>query len=160
MAMVLTSTALIGSALVAGIFFTFSNFVMAALEDLPYRAGISAMQSINSVVLNPLFLGLFFGVAVLVLALAALPLLDWEQSYSLLILSGAGCYFIGTFIVTIAGNVPLNKKLEHVSVEDTTAAEAWSEYLIKWNRWNNLRTLSALISTILFTFGLVQMIGE
>ena len=54
---VVGTTALLGSALVGGIFFAFSSFVMKALARVPSAEGIGAMQSINVVVLNPSFLG-------------------------------------------------------------------------------------------------------
>ncbi len=43
----------LGSALVAGVFFAFSTFVMKALGRLQPEQGIAAMQSINVTVLNP-----------------------------------------------------------------------------------------------------------
>lgn len=43
----LTAVAALGSGLVAGIFFAFSNFVMKALARVPPAQGIGAMQSIN-----------------------------------------------------------------------------------------------------------------
>jgi uncharacterized membrane protein len=48
----LTFVAALGSGLVAGIFFAFSNFVMKALARVSPAQGIAAMQSINVVVLN------------------------------------------------------------------------------------------------------------
>ena len=62
---VIGTTALLGSALVGGVFFAFSSFVMKALSRLPAAEGIAAMQSINVVVLNPSFLGAFMGTAIL-----------------------------------------------------------------------------------------------
>ena len=56
-----TFAAALGAGLVAGIFFAFSTFVMGALGRLPQAAGISAMQSINVVVINPVFLSVFMG---------------------------------------------------------------------------------------------------
>lgn len=53
------AAALIGSALIGGAFFAFSSFVMKALARLPFTEGIATMQSINIVVINPLFLGTF-----------------------------------------------------------------------------------------------------
>ena len=44
----LTFIAALGSGLVAGIFFAFSNFVMKALARVPPAQGVAAMQSINS----------------------------------------------------------------------------------------------------------------
>ena len=51
----------VGAGLVGGVFFAFSAFVMKALAELPAAQGIQAMQRINVVVLNPLFLGVFVG---------------------------------------------------------------------------------------------------
>ena len=48
----LTFAAALGSGIVTGILFAFSNFVMKALARVPLAQGISAMQSINVVVLN------------------------------------------------------------------------------------------------------------
>lgn len=48
--------ALIGSALIDGVFFAFSSFIMKALARLPSSQGMLVMQSINVMVLNPLFL--------------------------------------------------------------------------------------------------------
>ena len=53
----------LGCGLIAGVFFAFSSFVMKALSRIPAAQGIAAMQSINVVVLNPVFLGVFFGAA-------------------------------------------------------------------------------------------------
>jgi uncharacterized membrane protein len=66
--------AALGCGLMAGVFFAFSCFVMAALARLPVPQGLAAMQSINVRVLNPLFLGVFMGTAAacLVLALSCL----------------------------------------------------------------------------------------
>jgi uncharacterized membrane protein len=59
----------LGSGLVGGIFFAFSNFVMKALARVPPAQGVAAMQSINVVVLNRWFFAVFFGTAVCCLAL-------------------------------------------------------------------------------------------
>jgi len=50
----------LGSGLVGGIFFAFSNFVMKALARVPPAQAVSAMQSINVVVLNKWFFAVFF----------------------------------------------------------------------------------------------------
>ncbi len=59
------TTAALGSALVGGVFFAFSSFVMKALGRVPSSEGIAAMQSINVVVINPSFMGAFMGTALL-----------------------------------------------------------------------------------------------
>jgi uncharacterized membrane protein len=59
----LTLCSALGSGLMAGVFFAFSTFVMRALARRPFAEGIEAMQEINRTVLNPWFLGVFFGTA-------------------------------------------------------------------------------------------------
>src|SRR5262245_41534933 len=58
----------LGSGIVGGVFFAFSTFVMKALGELPASQGVAAMQRINVVVLNRLFLGVFLGTALLAVA--------------------------------------------------------------------------------------------
>ena len=60
----LTFLTALGCGLIAGVFFAFSTFVIKALGRLPPHEGIAAMQSINVVVLNPLFLAVFVGTAI------------------------------------------------------------------------------------------------
>jgi len=74
---VLTFIAALGSGLMAGFFFAFSATVMWALERQP--AAVAAMQAINVVVLNPLFLGTFFGTAILSLVLDIVALVRFSE---------------------------------------------------------------------------------
>ncbi len=125
-------TALLGSALVGGVFFAFSSFVMNALARVPSAEGIAAMQSINVVVINPAFLGAFMGTAVLSLGVGGLAVVASSHPSASYFLAGAIFYFAGTFLVTIAGNVPLNDQLAAVSATDPAAVELWEYYLARW----------------------------
>jgi uncharacterized membrane protein len=149
-------TALLGSALVAGVFFAFSSFVMKALARLPSPEGIAAMQSINVVVINPSFLGAFMGTALLSVGIVVLMLAGPGQSSTIFFLGGAMFYFVGTFLVTIFGNVPLNDQLAAVSPSDPDAANLWMHYLDRWTMWNHVRTIAAISATFLFAVGLIQ----
>jgi hypothetical protein len=44
---------ILGSGLMAGLFFVFSVVIMSALGRIPAPSGIAAMQSINKVIINP-----------------------------------------------------------------------------------------------------------
>ena len=149
-------TALLGSALVGGIFFTFSSFVMKALARMPPAEGIGAMQSINVVVLNPSFLGVFIGTAVLSLGAAGLAVAGWGRPSAPFFLGGALFYLVGTFLVTGLGNVPLNDQLAAVSATDPTALDVWERYLSRWTMWNHVRTAAAMVAALLYTLGLMQ----
>ena len=148
--------AVLGSALIGGVFFAFSSFVMKALARLPAAEGIAAMQSINIVVINPSFLCTFLGMAALSVAAAAMAFKDLGSPSSIFLLGGAISYFVGTFLVTMLGNVPLNDQLAAISAADPTAAEIWATYLDRWTRWNSARTLAAIVASVLFTINLVQ----
>jgi uncharacterized membrane protein len=66
------TTALLGSAVIGGVFFAFSSFVMKALARIPSSEGVAAMQSINVVVIIPTFLSVFMGTTVLSLGVLGL----------------------------------------------------------------------------------------
>ncbi len=70
MVIVCCSAATVGTGLAGGIFFAFSSFVMRALGAVPPRAGIAAMNAINVAVINPGFMLVFLGTALLSIALA------------------------------------------------------------------------------------------
>jgi uncharacterized membrane protein len=154
--LVVGTTVLLGSALVGGIFFTFSSFLMKALARVPTAEGITAMQSINVVVLNPSFLGAFFGTAVLSLGASGLALADWDRPSAPFFLGGAIFYVVGTFLVTVLGNVPLNNQLAAVSATDPGTHEVWEHYLDRWTMWNHVRTAAAMAAALLYTLGLTQ----
>lgn len=148
--------ALLGSALIGGVFFTFSSFVLKALTRIPSANGIAAMQSINVVVINPSFLGAFMGTAVLSLGIIGLVVVRWNHPSAMFFLGGAICYFAGTFLVTMFGNVPLNNQLAAVSPTDPAALDVWNYYLNRWTTWNTVRTVAAMMAALLFCLGLIQ----
>jgi uncharacterized membrane protein len=152
----LTLGSTLGAGLIAGVFFAFSSFVMPALAKLPPSRGIEAMQSINVVVLNRSFLGVFTGTAVLSAIAALLSMLSWSMTGSKLRIAGSALYVVGTFFVTLACNVPLNDKLAKASPETAQAAALWSHYLQTWTTWNTVRALAAVGAAALLTFALVQ----
>ena len=143
----LTLAAALGAGLVAGIFFAFSSFVMTALGRLAPEGGIAAMQSINVVVLNPVFFFVFFGTAVAALA-------DWSQSGSFYLLAGALLYLVGTIFVTMAFNVPLNNRLASAGAKSAESASLWKTYLSAWTSWNHVRTIASLAASASFIMAL------
>ena len=147
--------ALLGSALIGGVFFAFSSFIMKALGRVPSAEGIAAMQSINVVVLNPSFLGAFMGTAAISLVIAGLAVYGWEESSAAWFLAGALLYFVGTFLVTGLGNVPLNDQLAAVSATSPDALELWNHYLDRWTMLNTVRTAAAMFAALSFTVGLI-----
>ncbi len=153
----LTGTVLLlGSALVGGVFFAFSSFVMPALARVPSSEGIAVMQSINITVINFSFLGAFLGTALLSLGAVVLVLASGYDASTKYFLGGAIVYIVGTFLVTMFGNVPLNDQLAVVSPADPAATELWEHYLTQWTMWNHVRAAAAMLAALLCALGLVQ----
>jgi len=60
------------------------------------------MESINVSVINPWFMGAFFGPAVICCLLAVISLLKWDRQAAAFILAGSALYLVGTMVVTFA----------------------------------------------------------
>ena len=76
----LTLFAALGCGVVAGVFFTFSAFVMRALDRLPAPQAIAAMQAINAAAPTPAFMMVLFGTALACGALIVSSLFTWDES--------------------------------------------------------------------------------
>ena len=140
----LTFISALGSGLVAGIFFAFSTFIMRALARLPSVQGIAAMQSINVDVLNRWFFAAFFGTALCCLVLAVSSFFRWHKPDAVYLLAGSLLYLVGTILVTILFNVPLNDGLAAVDPTSDSAGRVWTTYVRNWTAWNHVRTAAAL----------------
>jgi uncharacterized membrane protein len=139
---VLVVVAAVGSGLVGGLFVAFSVAVMPALRRLPPAHGVAVMRMVNRVILNPLFLLLFVGTAVVC---AAVVVLDPGNVRHVV---GAALYVVGTFVATMAVNVPLNNALDTAGPED---AQAWERFHSRWTAWNHVRALAATAAAVALT---------
>jgi uncharacterized membrane protein len=144
----------LGCGLIAGVFFAFSVFVMSALARLQPAQGIAAMQSINIMAIAPLFMMVLFGTAAACILLTISALSKWHQPSSGYLLLGSLLYVIGTVLVTIAFNIPLNNALAKVEPGSPEGATLWASYLTTWTNWNHVRTLTALAAAALIIIAL------
>jgi uncharacterized membrane protein len=142
--------ALLGTGLVAGVFLTFSSFVMAALGRLSPANGITAMQMINVTVVNPVFMAVLFGSAIVSLVLAYFAFRDGLTSQSMMLLIGVGLYVIGVILVTMIFNVPLNNALAAADPANADSVTLWNDYLQNWTFWNHVRGLAAFLACASF----------
>lgn len=146
----------IGCGINSGIFFVFSNTVMNALGALQSSHGVTSMQNINRIILNPSFFLVFLGTAATSIILAISLIWRWQQPGAFYLLVGCLLYLFGCFLVTIVFNVPLNNALEAVKPESTEAATLWSRYLIDWTVWNHVRTAACILGSAAFTLALCK----
>jgi len=122
----------VGCALVGGVFFAFSGFVMPALARV--TDGAAAMRAVNVAAVRPPLMVLLFGTAAACVAVLVVG--------GALDRVGAATYLLGTVGVTVVANVPLNDALER-------DPSTWPRYLQVWTRWNTLRTVAAAAAAVL-----------
>ncbi len=143
--LVLTATT---TALTAGLFYAFSCSVNLGLARLSNAEYIAAMRSINRAIQNPIFFAAFFGAPIL------LPLsvfLHYGQPLSVrfwFLLAATIIYLIGTFGITIFGNIPLNNSLDRFDLQAASEAEITAQRASFEGRWNNLNTIRTVSSTL------------
>jgi uncharacterized membrane protein len=135
----------LGCAVMAGLYFAFSAFIMRALGEIDRAAGITAMNAINRVILRSAFMPIYLGSTLTSLALAIVALHSWGEPGAVAMLVGAVIYVLGMFGVTMARNVPLNNRLVATGDEGT-----WALFLTDWTRWNHVRTLASVAGLALF----------
>lgn len=137
--------------LMAGIYFAFSVFIMKSLAELPAIQAAETMNKINDVIVNTLFLPVFFGSTLWYAGLIVWSLADWQTGSSLLVVVAALAYIFGMFIVTAFGNVPLNNKLKRSEANKSALTVFWNDYLHSWTYLNHIRTLSCIVACTILT---------
>jgi uncharacterized membrane protein len=140
----------------AGVFFAFSVAVMPGLDAARATTAIGAMQSINQKIQNPVFLLTFVGAPVVAAAAGGLLLAAGQRPPALLFFAAAGVYVLGSFVPTIAVNVPLNNALDATRIPSdlADAARVWAGYSPRWTAWNHLRGLASAVALIVMALGL------
>lgn len=148
----------VSTALMGGLFYAYSCSVNPGLGRLSDIGYLSAMQSINRAILNPVFFSSFLG------SLVLLPVSTWAYfSYSVspgswCVLGATLVYFIGVFGVTMGGNVPLNNVLDKAdltAVAGGQLAQQRAAFEQRWNRLNTVRTVAAVVTVALMVAGCI-----
>ena len=145
----------VGSGMMAGLFASFSTFMMKALGSLERSEGVRAMQAINRLIVRPSFLLVFMGTAASSVVSAYVAYGDvgpWRY-----IGLSAGLYVVGCLLSTILFNVPLNDKLESVDSHGDEELVLWDIYLVRWTRWNHVRSVATVLSTALLAYALSEI---
>jgi uncharacterized membrane protein len=146
-----------GAGVVGGVFFAFSSFVMKALAQLPASQGVAAMQRINVVVVNLWFMAAFLGTAALSVAVCALAWWAGEAApHAWPLWRAALFYLVGTLLVTVAINVPMNDRLARMEISSPQAAAYWPEYLRRWGFWNHVRGVAAMAACVMAMLSLLD----
>jgi len=146
----------LSTGLVAGVFLTFSDFVMRSLKGAAPAAGAEAMQVINREVYRSVFMVLLVGMVPvsIVVAIAAIILVD--TAVAIWLITAGGIYVFGVMLVTLARNVPMNQRLEAMPQGGAEAQAYWPSYVRGWLVWNHVRTIASLAATAAYLYGAIQ----
>ncbi|PWS26141.1 DUF1772 domain-containing protein [Pedobacter yonginense] len=151
---------IVSTALIGGLFYAYSCSVLPGLTRLSDASFLAAMQSINRAILNPLFFTTFMGTLLL------LPLCTWlfydrgqVLAFTLLLVAFL-LYFGGVFLITMAGNVPLNNMLDVADLTKLDANELASlryRFESSWNMFHQIRTLAGVVCIALVSFAALSI---
>jgi len=147
----------LAAALVAGVFQSFSDFVMAGLTRARSSGGMESMQQLNRTVFRSIFIGLFLLLMPVTLGLAFHAYQSLEGTARLLIISAGMIYAVTVFAVTLLGNVPMNQRLDKLDADSAEGEAYWRFYGRNWTRWNHVRTLGSIVTALLYLMAAVQL---
>ncbi len=156
--LIVCTVAVIACGLIAGVFLTFSDFVMKSLSAAGHTSGIEVMQLINRKVYGSLFMVLLIGMLVISVVVSTYAALYMAGSSAVWILAGCALYVIGVFIVTVAFNVPMNQRLDAMNSESAEAVSYWSVYASSWTLWNHVRTIASAGAAACFLIGCLEQL--
>ena len=142
------------SAMVGGVFLAFSDFVMRGLGDAEPAHGMEAMQQINRTVYRSIFLTTFMALVPITIGWALYVGIWNVGPIRTLAWAAAGVYLLSVFVVTAAGNVPMNQHLDNLPISGE-AFEYWTVYLRTWTLWNHLRTLGSFVTSFCYLLSAV-----
>src|SRR5262245_3334314 len=98
---------------------------MSALGRIEQEHGVSAMNSINSTILNSLFMPFFYGTTLASVVLFIIALIRRSEPGAMAMLGGGLIYVSGMSLCTLFFNVPLNNVLAAVDPTSGAAASVW-----------------------------------
>ncbi|WKN43671.1 anthrone oxygenase family protein [Tunicatimonas pelagia] len=140
-------TAVVLTGLSAGFFYAWAVSAIPGIRRVADLTYLETMQSINRAVLNPAFFLIFFGSLILLV-------ISTVQQYQAglvfwLMLVATTIYLIGTFGVTVFGNVPLNNMLDALTISELSPnqiIETRQQYEVQWNQLHTIRTWFSVLS--------------
>ena len=141
--------AILLTGLSAGLFYAWEVSVIPGTKRITDISYLETMQSINRAILNPAFFIIFIGSLLFLLFSSYLQYKEVVNLSFWLVLGATLTYLIGTFGVTVIGNVPMNEALDAVNLNDLNSTEAHHTrmaYETKWNKWHRVRTIFSVLA--------------
>ncbi len=145
------------AALVGGVFQSFSDFVMRGLILAEPAGGMESMQQLNRAVFRSVFLATFLALVPATVAFAIYAWTSLSGTARVLIIVAAVVYVLLVFVVTAAGNVPMNNRLEALAHTSEEGHAYWATYGRVWTYWNHVRTVGSVVAAACLLLAAVHL---
>lgn len=148
--------------LVAGLVLTFAIVVMPGIRTLGDLDFLKSFKAMDRVIQNnqPIFMLVWLGSALVLLASTVLGIWRLEGLDRILLIVACAIYIFGVQVPTITINIPLNNHLQIQDLDTMTESEllATTEmFESRWLRWNSIRTVFAILTTVLLLVLLIRL---
>lgn len=150
----------LASALIGGVFQSFSDFVMRGLILAEPAGGMESMQQLNRTVYRSVFPVTFVALAPGTIGFAIYGWLRLSGSPRMLIIAAAVVYLLLVFVVTAAGNVPMNQQLDGLVHTSAEGHAYWATYGRVWTWWNHVRTVGSVATAVCLLLAAVQLAAQ
>ena len=149
---------LLGSGVLSGLYFIFSVCVMRALNAQSPTSAISAMNAINTEIINPPFLLVFIGTPLVCAFLLGMCVREGIGASldNKLTASGALALLLGEFLLTLVVHIPKNDALAAHTPGSRSDSAVWVEFYTSWTAWNHVRMLASMIAVVCMSSALQQ----
>ena len=148
------------SAVIAGVFSAFSEFLMSALLKAEPASGIEVMQHINRDVIRTQFVSGIISIAVFSTLFALYSVAVFEGAALVTLILAPLVYLPTVLLMTVFGNVPMNKRLDSLEHTSALASAYWLEYGHKWTRLNHVRSGGTVVTAGLYIIAAITLIAS
>lgn len=138
--------AILINGLLAGLYFAFACSVVPAFARLDDAAYVTAFRLINTAILNRWFLPVFFLAPALALVAVGARAAEGDLGAAGVLGAAASA---ATFLITVAANVPLNRRLDAApTASEAERRAARDAFESPWRRWNLVRAVTGAVAVL------------
>ena len=147
--------AVLTCSLVTGFIFTYAVVVMPGFSKLEDKEFLRAFQVTDGVIQNnqPLFMLTWVGSIISVLSVMAISILSLGLSEAWIIFVVGLIYLLGVQGITVSIHLPLNNHIQKIDINDMnnqSLNEERTNFEMRWNYFNNIRTFIAFSASLSF----------
>ena len=143
------------SALVTGFILTYALVIMPGLSNFDDKEFIKVFQVTDGIIQNnqPIFILIWVGSIVSVLSTIITSIFSLGILDAWLIIFVGVVYLLVVQGITILIHLPLNKSIQNIDINSSnfqTLSKERKAFEIKWNYFNNIRTVVAFFVVLIF----------